>query len=138
MVQNYPLMSEIEESGSPSDRLLNFLVTLLEMDESLAGPVSAEMLRDVGRVKVSYDVAMKSARFSPDLVLAAAKYRGPAAILFSADISFSEAVATSKVLLYGQAMRIGKFMNGLNKNLNTCISGEDEGVCRLHNAGFRL
>jgi hypothetical protein len=100
MIKNYPLMAEIEESESPSERLLNFLVALLELDGSVAGPVTAEFLRDVGTLKVSYENALKSAIFPPDLVLAAAKYRGPAAGMFSADVSFSEAVATSQVFFF--------------------------------------
>jgi hypothetical protein len=106
MIKNYPLMAEIEDSSSPSDKLLQYLTALLEMEGSLAGPVTAELLRDVGRTKVSYENALKSAQFPPDLVLAAAKYRGPAANLFSADISFSEAVAKSQVIYYLEGAEI--------------------------------
>jgi hypothetical protein len=100
MVQNYPLLAEVENSENPSDRLLNFLIALLDMDGTVAGPVKADMLREVGRTKVSYDTAMKSAQFPPDLALAAAKYRGPAADMFSPDTSFSEALATSQVIMF--------------------------------------
>ncbi len=100
MVQNYPLLEEVEDSENPSDRLLNFLIALLDLDGTVAGPVKAELLREVGRTKVSYETAMKSAQFPPDLALAAAKYRGPAANMFSPNTSFSEAVATSKVFMF--------------------------------------
>jgi hypothetical protein len=96
MVANYPLC-HTDDSTCPEDSCAVYLDSLKRVYGPVVGPVTKELLHEVGRTTVTYEVALENAQFPPELKLAAAQYRGPASSQFSPNMSFSEAVESSQV-----------------------------------------